>query len=235
MSELDPLLPAGHLQSVLHAVELERAWATVYPPRGAELAALEQTPLARVRVVVLGQDPYHGAGQADGLAFSVPKGVRAPPSLANLLKESRLETQSSLAKRDAVQASITSAASPPLRSIPPHSGVLAPWARQGVLLLNTVLTVRDGEPLSHRKLGWQLVTQSILRVVRARSQPVVFALFGRAAVEVCEPLALRPDLVVERAHPSPLSAHRGFLGTRPFAAINDALQRAQLEPIDWST
>ena len=188
----------------------ERARATVYPPDADVFAALHLTPLADTRVVILGQDPYHGPGQAHGLCFSVRRGVAVPPSLANVYKE----LQADLGIR------------------PPRHGDLTTWARQGVLLLNTTLTVRAGQAASHQGKGWERFTDEVLAVVNALPHPVVFILWGAAARRKKALLDAR-HTVIESAHPSPLSASNGFFGSRPFSRTNAALTAAGLEPIDW--
>ncbi|HEX8393855.1 MAG TPA: uracil-DNA glycosylase [Longimicrobium sp.] len=191
-------------------VDGERARAAVYPPAGEEFTALRLTPYDKVRVLILGQDPYHGPGQAHGLAFSVRPGVRPPPSLANIFKELRDE----------------------MGCAPPGHGSLEHWARQGVLLLNAVLTVRDGEPNSHKGKGWERFTDAVIRAVAAKPEPVVFVLWGGYAAKK-EALIGPPHFVHKSAHPSPLSARRGFFGSTPFTIINRELQRAGGTPIDW--
>ena len=194
----------------------EDAGKTIYPPRGSRLRAFELTPLDAVKAVILGQDPYHGPGQAMGLAFSVPAGVRIPPSLRNIYKE--LENDLGLP--------------------PPRHGDLRHWAEQGVLLLNASLTVEAGSAGSHAGKGWEAVTDAAIAAVAARSQPTVFILWGshaRAkAARIPRVLRESPHLVISSPHPSPLSAHRGFFGSRPFSRTNDFLSSREREEIDWS-
>jgi uracil-DNA glycosylase len=173
---------------------------------------LHLTSFADTRVVILGQDPYHGAQQAHGLCFSVRTGVAVPPSLANIYKE--LHNDLGLA-------------------IPRH-GNLDAWARQGVLLLNTTLTVRAGQAASHQGHGWEMFTDEVLRTVDGKQQRVVFMLWGSAARKKKSLIDLSRHVVIESAHPSPLSAHNGFFGSRPFSRANAALMEAGLLPIDWS-
>ena len=189
----------------------ERARATVYPPVDEVFAALHATPFASTRVVILGQDPYHGPGQAHGLCFSVRRGVPVPPSLANIYRE----------LRDDLQVAT------------PAHGNLTDWARQGVLLLNTCLTVRAGAAGSHRGKGWEQFTDQVIRAVNAKDHRVVFLLWGSFARAKKSVLDLERHTVIESAHPSPLSAHNGFLGSRPFSRTNAALEAAGLAPIDW--
>ncbi|MFW5950894.1 MAG: uracil-DNA glycosylase, partial [Gemmatimonadota bacterium] len=184
---------------------------TVYPPRADVFRALELTGLRDVRVVLLGQDPYHGPGQAHGLAFSVRPGVTPPPSLRNLFRELHDDTGA---------------------PIPGH-GTLTSWARQGVLLLNTVLTVRAGEPASHAAIGWGAFTDAVLRRVSAKRNRVVFMLLGNHARKKAGATDLSSHAVVEAPHPSPLSARRGFFGSRPFSRANALLEEVGREPVDW--
>ena len=191
-------------------VEQERRRATVYPPEDEVFTALELTPYEQVRVMILGQDPYHGPGQAHGLAFSVRPGVRPPPSLANIFKELKAEMDCPV----------------------PNNGSLAAWAEQGVLLLNAVLTVREGEPNSHRGKGWETFTDAVIRVLAEREDPVVFVLWGGYAAKK-EALIGAPHYVHRSAHPSPLSAKRGFFGSKPFTTINRELERVGKAPVEW--
>ena len=182
----------------------------VYPPRPDVFAALRETPYADVRAVILGQDPYHGAGEAEGLAFSVPDGVKIPSSLRNIRTELNADLEIQL----------------------PESGSLERWARNGILLLNTVLTVAEGTPLTHAKQDWEPVTDAIIRSVGDRQDTVVFMLWGKAA-QSKRRLIGQGHLVVERSHPSGLSAWRKFRGTKPFSEANDGLARMKRPPIDW--
>ena len=192
-------------------VTTERSAHTVYPPPEEVFAALHLTPYADTRVVILGQDPYHGPGQAHGLCFSVRPGVRVPPSLANIHKE--LRDDRGLA-------------------IPDH-GSLDRWARNGVLLLNTTLTVRAGQAASHQKHGWETFTDHVIEVVAAKPDPVVFMLWGNSARRKRGLIDTSRHHVIESAHPSPLSAHNGFFGSRPFSRANAALAAAGREQVDW--
>ena len=192
-------------------VGAERAAHVVYPAAPDVFAALHLTPFRAARVVILGQDPYHGPGQAHGLCFSVRHGVRIPPSLTNIHKE--------LASDLGVP-------------IPAH-GNLEKWARQGVLLLNTTLTVRGGEAGSHQGHGWETFTDQVIRTVNGKDERVVFILWGSHARRKKELIDTDRHSVIESAHPSPLSAHNGFFGSRPFSRTNDALVAAGLAPMDW--
>lgn len=189
----------------------ERKSGPVFPPPDEVFAALELTPYEDVKVVLLGQDPYHDDGQAHGLCFSVRPGVPPPPSLVNMFKE----LQSDVGLRA------------------PSHGNLVRWARQGVLLLNAVLTVRAHSPNSHKNRGWETFTDAVLRKVAERSDRIVFALWGAYAQKKAKLVDTSRHTVLTAAHPSPLSARNGFFGSRPFSAINDALQRAGKSPIDW--
>lgn len=194
--------------------EQENAGKKIYPPRGERLAALQLTPLEEVRVVILGQDPYHGPGQAHGLAFSVRPGLRIPPSLANIHRE--LETDLGIA--------------------PPEHGDLSNWARQGVLLLNNALTVEAGRAGSHQLAGWEAITDAVVAAVAARDVPSVFMLWGNHARKKAGRIPGLADgrhLVLTAAHPSPLSAHAGFRGCRHFSRANAFLTSHGRGTIDW--
>lgn len=186
--------------------------ATVYPPGSRIFAALDSTPFESVRAVILGQDPYHGPGQAHGLSFSVPPGVPPPPSLRNIHKELAADL-----------------------GIPvPSHGSLESWAARGVLLLNTCLTVRAHEPASHQGRGWERFTDAIIQLLAERETPMVFILWGSFARQKTESVDLSRHGVISSAHPSPMSASRGFLGSRPFSRCNAWLSSHGQEPIDWS-
>ncbi|MCB0966415.1 MAG: uracil-DNA glycosylase [Ilumatobacter sp.] len=190
----------------------ERVSRTVYPPHDEVFAALHLTSYADTKVLILGQDPYHGPGQAHGLCFSVRHGVRIPPSLANIHRE--LSTDVGVA-------------------VPDH-GNLEAWAAQGVLLLNTTLTVRAGQAASHQKHGWETFTDEVIRTVAAKPDHVVFVLWGGAARRKTALIDTDRHTIVESPHPSPLSAHNGFFGSRPFSRTNEALVAHGQTPIDWS-
>ena len=194
------------------AVDAAYAAETVYPPRPALFRALRLTPPTAVRAVILGQDPYHTPGMADGLAFSVPEGTRPPPSLRNICRE--------------LQDDLGLKAGPACSS-------LAGWASQGVLLLNTVLTVRAHQANSHRGIGWEEFTDAAIRVLAEQDRPMVFILWGRPAQTKKSMLHNPKHLILEAPHPSPLSAYRGFFGSRPFSQTNEFLEKNGLAPIDW--
>ena len=213
---LEPVLAtpeARKLGGVLRAEEA--AGKAIYPPQGSRLRALELTPLDAVKVVILGQDPYHGPGQAMGLSFSVPGGVKHPPSLRNIFKE--LADDCGIA--------------------PPTSGDLTAWAERGVLLLNNSLTVEAGQAGSHAGRGWDAITDACVAAVAARAEPAVFILWGShaqaKASRIAELNAPTRHCVIRSPHPSPLSAHRGFFGSKPFSRANAFLEKAGREPVDW--
>ncbi|MCB1112742.1 MAG: uracil-DNA glycosylase [Chlamydiales bacterium] len=187
----------------------------VYPPEDCVFNALWKTPIDKVKVVIMGQDPYHGPGQAHGLSFSVMKGTPKPPSLRNIF----LELEKDLGIPDA-----------------PH-GCLEAWAEQGVLLLNATLTVEEGKPMSHHKKGWERFTDAIVRKVCEKNDPKVFILWGKNAQDKCQHILDeangRIHHVITSAHPSPLSANRGFFGSRPFSKVNEFLVSVGKKPIDW--
>lgn len=221
--DLPPPIPAGwkrilateiikpYYAILQEFVARERRRGPVYPPSRDVFTALRLVPLSRVRVVVLGQDPYPGPGQAHGLAFSVRPGVPVPASLANVYRELAADIGCRI----------------------PNNGCLTPWARQGVLLLNTVLTVRAHAPGSHRGAGWERLTGAIIEAASAASKPVVFVLWGRDAQARGGLIDASRHAIVRGAHPSPMSAFRGFLGTRPFSRINAALRSFGGPAIDW--
>ena len=189
----------------------ERRRGPVFPPADDVFAALHLTPYADVKVVILGQDPYHGAGQAHGLCFSVRRGVAIPPSLRNVYQELRDD----------------------LGVTTPSHGNLEHWARQGVLLLNTTLTVRSGQAASHQGKGWERFTDRVISTVNEKAGRVVFLLWGAPSRKKKALVDSSRHTVIESAHPSPLSAHNGFFGSRPFSRANTALREAGREPIDW--
>ena len=182
----------------------------IYPPMEEVFSAFQYTPFGDVKVVIVGQDPYHGPGQAEGLCFSVKKGVPIPPSLRNIYKELAVDVGMPM----------------------PDHGSLISWARQGVLLLNTTLTVQRSAPKSHYGRGWEQFTDSIIKLVASRKDPVVFFLWGRSAMEKCERIG-EPHIVLKSSHPSPFSA-TGFFGCKHFSQTNAWLEKWGKEPIDWT-
>lgn len=204
-----------YMKELASFVAQERASGTpIYPSKQDVFKAFEKTPFDQVKVVIVGQDPYHGPGQAEGLCFSVKKGIPQPPSLQNIFKELKAD----------------------LGIEPPGHGSLVSWTKQGVLLLNTVLTVREGQPHSHSGKGWELFTDSVIALLAKRHDPLIFVLWGKAAQEKCHFLAKLPHHhIILSPHPSPFSAHSGFFGSRPFSKINNLLKQMGKEPIDWRT
>ena len=210
-------LPGGfaqpYMQQLRDFLQAEKAAGkVVFPPGALIFNALNSTPLDKVRVVIIGQDPYHGPGQAHGLSFSVPPGVRTPPSLQNIFKEINRDLG---------------------LPIPQH-GCLHSWAERGVLLLNAVLTVEQGQAGSHAKRGWERFTSRVIELVNERCEHCVFLLWGSYAQRKGEQIDRTRHCVLTSVHPSPLSAHRGFIGNGHFSAANDYLVSNGLAPIDWS-
>ncbi|MCI8791264.1 MAG: uracil-DNA glycosylase [Eubacterium sp.] len=183
----------------------------VYPKSDEIFTAFHLTPLDKVKVVILGQDPYHNEGQAHGLCFSVKPQVDIPPSLVNIYQE----------LKDDLGCRI------------PNNGYLTSWAEQGVLMLNTVLTVQAHKPMSHRSVGWEEFTDAAIRAVNEQDRPVVFILWGKPAQAKEKMLTNPKHLILKAPHPSPLSAYRGFFGSKPFSQTNDFLQQNGVEPVDW--
>lgn len=206
-------LSADYMVTLMRFLATEKEAGRIsYPDDSAWFRALELTPLDQVKVVILGQDPYHGPGQAHGLSFSVPVGVRPPPSLNNIYKE--LEADLGMDR--------------------PRHGFLEHWARQGVLLLNSVLTVEKAKAASHRKKGWERFTDAIVRAVNDKKDPVVFMLWGAYAQSKATSVNGERHLILKAAHPSPLSAHNGFLGCKHFSQCNAFLISKGRAPIDWT-
>ncbi|PTQ14494.1 uracil-DNA glycosylase [Vibrio splendidus] len=202
-----------YFQSVLAFVEQQRnSGKTIYPPQEQVFSAFDMTPFESVRVVILGQDPYHGAKQAHGLAFSVLPGVKIPPSLRNMYKELAQDIDGF--------------------EIPSH-GYLDTWASQGVLMLNTVLTVEEAKAHSHAKCGWETFTDTIIAELNQRSEPIIFLLWGAHAQKKGQAIDADKHHVLTAPHPSPLSAHRGFFGCQHFSTTNKLLSSMDQQPIDW--
>ncbi|SCY36307.1 uracil-DNA glycosylase [Alkaliphilus peptidifermentans] len=183
----------------------------VYPDKHDIFNALHYTPYKEVKAVILGQDPYHGEGQAHGLSFSVKPGIKIPPSLQNIFKE----------LQDDLGCSI------------PNHGYLEKWSKEGVLMLNTVLTVRKGEPNSHKGLGWEYFTDNVISLLNKRDNPIVFILWGKNAHEKEALITAPQHFVIKSPHPSPFSAHRGFMGSKPFSKTNNFLKKMGCREIDW--
>ncbi len=192
-------------------IDNEYASNTIFPPKKEIFRCLNLTSYDDVKVVILGQDPYHEKGQANGLAFSVRPGVQVPPSLVNIFKECH----------DDVGIRI------------PNNGDLTAWAKQGVLLLNNVLTVREHQANSHRFYGWEIFTLNVVKLLNAREKPMVFILWGKNAIEKEKYIDTSKHLVLKSVHPSPLSAYRGFFGSKPFSKTNAFLVKTGQTPIDW--
>lgn len=208
---LAPEFKKPYYRKLFQTVDKEYQTHRIFPPGDDIFNAFHMTPLSQVKVVILGQDPYHGEGQAHGLCFSVRPDVEIPPSLVNIYKE--LEDD--------------------LGCYIPNNGYLEKWARQGVLLLNTVLTVRAHQANSHRGIGWEEFTDAAIRILAGEDRPMVFILWGKPA-QAKKSMITNPDhLVLQSAHPSPLSAYRGFFGSRVFSRTNHYLESHGLEPIDW--
>lgn len=212
-TRLQPELDKPYFAALMQRVDEAYRTGTVYPPRQELFAAFRLTPPERVRVVILGQDPYHEPGQANGLSFSVAPGVRLPPSLRNIFEELRTD------------CGVT----------PPDSGDLTPWAEQGVFLLNSSLSVQAGAAGSHQAFGWQTFTDAVVAALAKLPQPVAFILWGAHAQKkaAIAQSSSYPRLVLQSPHPSPLSAYRGFFGSRPFSAVNEFLVQHGEAPVRW--
>ena len=211
---LEPLKPEfskPYYKELYSKVRQEYATNLVFPPSAEVFNAFELTPLGKVKVVILGQDPYHNVGQAHGLCFSVRPDVEIPPSLVNIYKELQDD----------------------LGCYIPNNGFLEKWAKQGVLLLNTVLTVRAHQANSHRGIGWEEFTDAAIRVLNRQDRPIVYLLWGAPAQRKAQMLDNPRHLILKAPHPSPLSAYRGFFGSKPFSKTNAFLEANGLTPIDW--
>lgn len=202
----------SYFEQVVMFLKHEKALGkTIYPVGNNIFNAFEKTPFDQVKVVILGQDPYHGPGQAHGLCFSVQKGVKPPPSLVNIYKEMNKDLGIPIAE----------------------TGDLTPWAESGVLLLNAFLTVRDGEPASHSKIGWESFTDAVIRKISNEKEGVVFMLWGRFAQDKQVLIDATKHHILKAAHPSPFSADKGFFGCRHFSKANELLVRQGQEPVNW--
>ena len=202
----------AYFEQIVMFLKHEKALGkTIYPSGNLIFNAFDKTPFDNVKVVILGQDPYHGPGQAHGLCFSVQKGIKPPPSLVNIYKEMQKDIGSAI----------------------PETGDLTPWAESGVLLLNAMLTVRDGEPASHSKIGWESFTDAVIRKVSDLKDGVVFMLWGKVAQDKQVLIDGTKHYILKAAHPSPFSADKGFFGCRHFSKANEILTRQGKEPVNW--
>jgi len=212
-AELNEEFAKPYFEDIVTFLKNEKAAGKViYPPGPYIFNAFNTTPFDDVKVVILGQDPYHGPGQAHGLSFSVPPGVPPPPSLVNIFKELNTDLQMPI----------------------PNHGYLEKWAKQGVLMLNASLTVEAHKPMSHSKIGWHVFTDEVIRVLSQDREHIVFMLWGSFAKSKAELIDKNKHLILTAAHPSPLSAHNGFFGCRHFSKANFWLQQKGISPIDWS-
>lgn len=211
LTPLQPEFAKPYYKKLYKTIVQEYNTKQIFPPSDDIFNAFSYTPLKEVKVVILGQDPYHGEGQAEGLCFSVKPGIDAPPSLVNIYKELRDDCGCRI----------------------PNNGSLVKWAKQGVLLLNTVLTVQAHQANSHRGIGWEEFTDACIRILDQQDRPIVFLLWGRPAQLKKSMLHNPKHLILEAPHPSPLSAYRGFFGSRPFSQANRFLREHGLTEIDW--
>jgi len=205
-------LESDSFKLILKKVDLERKRFVIFPKNELVFYAFNKTPLSKVKVVILGQDPYHGKNQAHGLSFSVPNGIKNPPSLRNIFKELNSDLKIPISE----------------------NGDLTSWARQGVLLLNATLTVREKEAGSHQKMGWENFTNAVISKLSAEKEGVVFLLWGAFAQKKAALIDSEKHYVLETTHPSPFSAYRGFLGSNPFSKTNEILTKNNQQPIDWN-
>ncbi len=201
-----------YYQAMWQTLDTAYSLRPIYPPKSQVFQAFELVDYDQVKVVILGQDPYHGEGQAHGLSFSVQKGVKLPPSLRNIFKE--LESDMGI--------------------VPPEHGCLTEWVKQGVLMFNAVLTVEAGQAGSHKKIGWHTFTDQVIKALNEREQGIVFVLWGNFAISKKKFITGQQHRIIESVHPSPLSARRGFFGSRPFSQVNRALESMGVLPVDWS-
>lgn len=208
---LKPVWESPGFNKFLNKVKDEYNKFTCYPKYENIFNALKLTPYSKVKVVIIGQDPYHGEGEAHGLSFSVQKGIKLPPSLQNIFKE----LYDDLGIKNG------------------ECGDLTPWAKEGVLLLNSILTVRKDSPLSHKDLGWQLLTDHIIKILNLKKEPIVFILWGSFAKSKKEFITNKNHLIIESTHPSPFSARNGFFGSRPFSKTNNFLKKNNIKEIDF--
>ena len=211
LTPLTPEFKKPYYAELYKKIREEYSTRQVFPPSDEIFTAFELTPLSEVKVVIIGQDPYHGDGQAHGLCFSVKPDIETPPSLVNIYKELNSD----------------------LGCYIPNNGYLTKWAKQGVLMLNTVLTVRAHQANSHRGIGWEEFTDAAIRILNEQDRPIVYLLWGKPAQMKKNMLNNPKHLILEAPHPSPLSAYRGFFGCQHFSKTNDFLKENGLEPIDW--
>lgn len=204
-------LEESYFQALCDFLSREYQTNTIYPEQNDVLNALHLTSYEATKVVILGQDPYHGRGQAHGLSFSVKPGITPPPSLQNMYKELQSDLGCTI----------------------PNNGYLVKWAEQGVLLLNTVLTVREDTPNSHKGKGWERFTDKVIEVLNARKQPVIFVLWGSHAQAKQRLIDTNRHYILKSVHPSPLSSYRGFFGSKPFSQVNELLKELGSQEIDW--
>ncbi|MBR5439729.1 MAG: uracil-DNA glycosylase [Clostridia bacterium] len=205
-----PLFESENYKKIRSFLKSEYQNYTIYPNMYDIFNCFKLTPYSKVKVVILGQDPYHEVGQAQGVCFSVPNGIKLPPSLQNIFKELKSD----------------------LGYTAPNCGDLTKWAKEGVLLLNTVLTVREGQANSHKNCGWMTFTDEVIKLISNKKEPVVFILWGGNARSKKQLIA-KHHHIIESAHPSPLSAYNGFFGSKPFSKANEYLIKENLAPIDW--
>jgi uracil-DNA glycosylase len=208
--KLDTVWKSSGFKKFMSVIKHEYETKTCYPEYKNIFNALRYAPYSNVKVVIIGQDPYHGEGEAHGLSFSVQEGVALPPSLQNIFKELYNDL-----------------------GIKNTKGDLTPWAKEGVLLLNSILSVEKDKPLSHSKLGWQLLTDHIIKILNQKEEPLVFILWGSYARSKKEFITNKKHLIIESVHPSPLSASRGFFGSKPFSKTNEFLKKNNIKEIDW--
>lgn len=208
---LAPLFANEKYLKIREFLKVEYSTQTIYPNMHDIFNCFKITNYTSVKAVILGQDPYHGYGQAQGLSFSVPNGVKFPPSLKNIFEELKDD----------------------LGILPPPSGDLTKWAERGVLLLNTVLTVREGSPNSHKNCGWQWFTDEVISALSKREEPIIFILWGGNARSKKKLIDTSKHYIIESAHPSPLSCYNGFWGSKPFSKTNTQLEKMGIEPINW--
>lgn len=209
--KLNIVWQSNGFKKFLKIVEHEYETKTIFPPKNYIFNALKLTPYTNTKVVIVGQDPYHGEGEAHGLSFSVQKGVKIPPSLQNIYKELKDDLNIPIA----------------------HTGDLTKWGKEGVLMLNAVLTVEKDHSASHRNLGWELLTDYIIKILNQKDEPVVFILWGNFAKEKAKFITNPQHLIITSPHPSPFSARSGFFGSKPFSKTNNFLRQHNLKEIDW--